>query len=133
MIQEELLARLDTGIMKIIICKEDIVEVRYTSLAMLPSKISLVINNKWEIIPQYTVSESSSEIIITTGRVKVKVNKSTNSNRFADLTYALILAEDDSAGKVMTAAAIAGIDTYNCETLFQSLSKKNSTLLCMVQ
>ena len=124
---------LDKGFMKIIICKENIVEVRYTSLATLPSKTSLVINNKWEAIPQFTVSESTTEIVITTGRLKVKVNKRANSIRFADLTDALILAEDDSVGKVMTAATIAGIDTYNCETLFQSLSKKNSTLSCMFQ
>jgi alpha-D-xyloside xylohydrolase len=111
---------LDKGFLKIIICKEDIIEVKYTSLAALSPKTSLVVTNKWEIIPQFTVSESSIEIVIAAGRVNVKVNKATNSIRFTDLTGALILAEDDSAGKVMTAATIVGINTYNCTTLFQS-------------
>ncbi|MGD1046246.1 MAG: TIM-barrel domain-containing protein [Bacteroidota bacterium] len=111
---------LDKGFLKIIICKEDIIEVRYTSLAALPSKTSLVVNNKWEITPQFSVSESSNEIILTTRRVKVKVDKGANSVRFTDVTSALILAEDDSVGKKMTAATVVGINTYNCGTLFQS-------------
>ena len=111
---------LDKGFLKIIVCKEDIIEVKYTSLSTLSSKTSLVVNNKWETVSQFTVSESSSEIVISTGRIKVKVNKATNSLRFTDLTDALILAEDDSSGKVMTEATIAGISTYNCATHYQS-------------
>jgi alpha-D-xyloside xylohydrolase len=111
---------LDKGILKITICKEDIIEIRYTSNDTLALKTSLAVNNPWEVVPQFTVAENSNEIIVATGRMKVKVNKTTNSVRFTELTDALILAEDDSAGKEMTAATIVGIDTYNCATTFQS-------------
>jgi len=70
---------LDKGFLKIIICKEDIVEIRYTSLDALPSKTSLVVTNKWVSAPQYSVTESTNEIVLTTGRIKVKVDKGTNA------------------------------------------------------
>jgi alpha-D-xyloside xylohydrolase len=111
---------LDKGFLKIVVCKEDIIEIRYTLLSSLASKTSLVVNNPWQIIPQFSVSESSNELVVATNRIKVKVNKVTTSIRFTDLTDALVLAEDDSAGTVMTAATIVGINTYNCQTLFQS-------------
>jgi alpha-D-xyloside xylohydrolase len=111
---------LDKGVMKIKICKDDIIEVKYTSLATLGTKASLVIHNEWKTTLAFTIAEKSGEIIITTGRLKVKVNKLTNAIRYTDLNDALILAEDKTAGKEVTAATVAGINTYNCSTLFDS-------------
>ncbi len=111
---------LDKGFMKVKICKEDVVEVKYTSLTSFTTKTSLVVANLWTTQPQFQVTEDSIEIIISTGKLKIKLNKLTNSIQYTELSGALILAEDDSVGKKMTAATIAGINTYNCETLFQS-------------
>jgi len=112
--------KLDKGVMKINVFKADIIEVKYTLLESLPSKQSLVVNNKWEKATAFTVSENPKEVIITTGRLKVKVNKSTNAVKYTDLKDVLILAEDETGGKKITPAKIAGIDTYNCETIFNS-------------
>ena len=112
--------KLDKGMMKINVFKADIIEVKYTLLESLPSKQSLVVNNKWEKATAFTVSENPKEVIITTGRLKVKVNKSTNAVKYTDLKDVLILAEDETGGKKITPAKIAGIDTYNCETIFNS-------------
>ena len=111
---------LDKGFMKVKICKEDVVEVKYTSLTALSQKTSLVVTNLWTSQPQFQVTENSTEIIISTGKLKIKLTKLTNSIQYIELNGALILAEDDSVGKKMTAATIAGINTYNCETLFRS-------------
>jgi len=111
---------LDKGFMKIKICKEDVVEVKYTSLAALSSNTSLVVTSMWTTQPQFQVTESSTEIIISTSKLKIKLTKLTNAIHYTELNGALILAEDDSVGKKMTAATIAGISTYNCETLFRS-------------
>ena len=111
---------LDKGFIKVKICKEDVVEIQYTSLTTLSAKTSLVVTNAWLTQPQFQVTESSTEITIATGKLKIKLTKLTNSIQYTELNGALILAEDDSAGKKMTAATIAGINTYNCETLFQS-------------
>jgi alpha-D-xyloside xylohydrolase len=111
---------LDKGVMKIKICKDDIIEVQYTSLATLEAKTSLVINNEWKTMPTFLVAEKSGEIIISTKKLKIIVNKSTNAIRYTDLNNTVILAEDASAGKQVTAATVAGISTYNCSTQFNS-------------
>jgi len=112
--------KLDKGELKINVYKPDVIEVKYTFLGSVPKKQSLVVIKKWEETTPYVVSENPKEIIITTSRMKVKVNKSTNSIKYTDLNDVVILAEDDSEGKKMISAKIAGIDTYNCETLFNS-------------
>jgi len=116
--------KLDKGIMKIKICKDDIVEVKYTTLETFSSKTSLVINNKWKGQSKFTVKENPNEIVLTTGRLKVKVNRLSGSITYTDLKDVVILAEDASNGKSMKAATIVGIDTYNCETKFQSPSNE---------
>jgi alpha-D-xyloside xylohydrolase len=111
---------LDKGYMKVKICTDNIVEVKYTSLPLLLDKPSLVVTNEWKTTPGFTINESASEIIITTADLKVIVNKQTNSIRYTDLKENIILSEDGSQGKTMTSATIVGIPTYNCTTQFIS-------------
>jgi alpha-D-xyloside xylohydrolase len=111
---------LDKGVLKIKICKDDIIEVKYSTLETLPLKSSLVIDNEWKAIPKFKISEADGEVIITTTRLKIKVDKSTNAIRYTDLQDAVILSEDGSNGKTMAQATIAGIQTYNCVTQFIS-------------
>jgi alpha-D-xyloside xylohydrolase len=111
---------LDKGLMRIKICKGDIIEVKYTFLETFPVKTSLVVNNKWQILPKFTLSVNPNEFIIATNRLKIKVDKVTNSIKYTDLKNNLILAEDGINGKKMSEAVVAGINTYNCETEFNS-------------
>ena len=111
---------LDKGAMKIKICADNIVEVKYTILASVPSKKSLVINNEWKVTPNFKVSETKEEIILSTVRLKVIINKSNHSIRYTDLNNGVILSEDQDMGKTMVQATIAGISTYNCGTQFIS-------------
>jgi len=111
---------LDKGLMKVKICFDNTVEVKYTILPVFLDKPSLVITNEWKTTPGFTVTENSKEIVITTSVLKIVVNRQSNSIKYTDLTGNVILAEDDSQGKTMTEATIAGIDTYNCSTQFIS-------------
>jgi len=111
---------LDKGLMKVKICFDNTVEVKYTILPVFLDKPSLVITNDWKTTPGFTVTENSKEIVITTSVLKIVVNRQSNSIKYTDLTGNVILAEDDSQGKTMTEATIAGIDTYNCSTQFIS-------------
>jgi alpha-D-xyloside xylohydrolase len=111
---------LDKGRMKVKVCKDDIIEVKYTILPQIPSRTSLVINNDWATAPKFDVAEGTDEIIISTQKIKIKVNKSTNSIRYTDLNDVVILAEDAAHGKIMAADSVAGISTYKCETQFLS-------------
>lgn len=111
---------LDKGVMKIKICGDDVVEVKYTTLNGFANRNSLVITNPWKDVPKFKVSEEQGQVVITTGRLKIKVNKVTNSITYADLRDHIILAEDERGGKEMEAATVAGIDTHSCSTTFKS-------------
>jgi alpha-D-xyloside xylohydrolase len=111
---------LDTGLMKIKVCADDIVEVKYTTLAEFSARISLVVNNQWDTIPPFSVTEDQGKYVITTGRLKIIIDSLTNSITYTDLNGALILAEDPSDAKTMKPVTIAGINTYNCSTQFLS-------------
>src|SRR5690349_11054660 len=85
---------LDKGSMKVKVCKDDIIEVKYTSLKSMPAKNSLVINNPWLSKPVYSVSEKGDEIIISTKKIKIRINKTSNAIIYTDLHDNVIVAED---------------------------------------
>jgi len=114
--------RLDTGVMKITVCKDDIIGVRYSIFDPIPEKASLVVVNDWKSYPEFKILENNDEVIITTRRLKIKVSKSTNAVRFTDLQDVIILSENGTKGKILNPAIIAGIQTYNCITEFISPS-----------
>lgn len=112
--------KLDNGLMKVKIYLDNIVEVKYTTLPLFLDKPSLVITNEWKNTPRFKVTEDTKEIIITTAILKIFVNRQTNSVKYTDLNGNVILSEDESLGKSMTAATVAGISVYNCTTQFNS-------------
>jgi alpha-D-xyloside xylohydrolase len=111
---------LNKGLMKVKICMDNMVEVKYTELPVFMDKPSLVVTNEWKTIPTFTVTENEKEIIISTAKIHVIVNKQSNSVKYTDLNDKVILSEDDSQSKSMTSAVIAGIDVYNCTSIFNS-------------
>jgi alpha-D-xyloside xylohydrolase len=113
---------LDKGVMKIKLCADDIVEVKYTVFTSFSAKNSLVVNNPFTKKTAFNVAERNGEIVITTKRLKIKVDKASTAITYADVNDAEILSEDRDNNKSMSAATIAGINTYNCATQFNSPS-----------
>lgn len=111
---------LDKGLMKVKICLGNVVQVKYTTLPLFLDKTSLVVNNEWETTPDFTVSDGANEILITTGQLKIVVDKQTNAIKYTDLKGNLILSEDRAEGKSMSEATIAEIKTYTCVSKFLS-------------
>jgi alpha-D-xyloside xylohydrolase len=112
--------KLDKGVMKLKVCTDDIIEVKYTVLDAFPSKTSLVINNVWVLPTVFSVSSTDNQIIIKTKKMHISIDKGSNAIAYYDLNGQLICSEYQQANKSMQAATIAGIDTYNCETQFNS-------------
>ncbi len=110
---------LDKGLMKIIVCKDDIIEVKYTIFGSFQDKPSLVVNNTWAQHPAFKVGDQQNEVIITTKKLKVKINKATNAVVYTNLAGQVITSEDEQ-NKTITPATIAGISTYNISTQFNS-------------
>jgi alpha-D-xyloside xylohydrolase len=117
--------KLDKGLMYVAVCKDDIIEVKYTIFNSFETKPSLVVNNSWHVHPNFQVAESKTEVIITTAKLKVRVSKVTNAITYTDLKGNIITAED-SNNKTITPVAIAGINTYNVSTQF--ISPQNEAL-----
>lgn len=114
------LFNLDKGLLKIKVCSADIIEVKYTILNSFTAKESLIVNNKWEQSAAFSVADAGDKFIIITSRLKLTVNKTTNAISYFTANGIAITAEDQTAGKTMQAATIAGINTYNCTTFFNS-------------
>ncbi|HEY2583889.1 MAG TPA: TIM-barrel domain-containing protein, partial [Mucilaginibacter sp.] len=109
---------LDKGLMKVMVCKDDIIEVKYTVFDNFQNKPSLVVNKQWAY-PGFGFSQNGTDYIITTKKLKVKINKATNAITYTDLKGEVITAEDQQ-NKTMSPATIAGISTYNVNTQFNS-------------
>ena len=113
---------LDKGLMKIKICNDNIVEVKFSVMQTFPETKSLVIVNGWKIAAKLSVSDNKDEIVISTADLMILVNKSTNAVKFTDLKGKIILEEDGKTGKQMSDATVAGIKVHNCLTQFVSPS-----------
>jgi len=114
---------LDKGLMQVNICKADIIEVKYTTFGSFENRASLVVNNKWDY-PAFKLAETKTAFVITTTRLKVIVNKATNAVTYTDLKGNEITSETTDANKTITPATIAGINTYNVSTQFNSPSNE---------
>jgi alpha-D-xyloside xylohydrolase len=109
---------LDKGLMKVSVCKDDIIEVKYTIFDNFQTKPSLVVNKQWTY-PSFGFSQNGTDYIITTKKLKIKINKATNAITYTNLNGEVITAEDQQ-NKTMSPATIAGISTYNVSTQFNS-------------
>jgi alpha-D-xyloside xylohydrolase len=111
---------LDKGKMKVKVCADDIIEVKYTMFNDFSQKESLVVNNKWLTKTSFNVVDANGAITITTAKLKLVVDKATNAITYLDKSGNVITAEDKTDNKSMQAATIAGINTYNCSSQFNS-------------
>lgn len=111
---------LDKGMLKIKICSVDIIQIKYTIFNSFNKKPSLVVNNDWKQQTSFAVVDAGNNITITTDKLKIVVNKASNAISYWTKTGQLITSEDPVDNKTMTAVNIAGIDTYNCSTQFNS-------------
>ena len=111
---------LDIGSMMIRVCQPDVIEVKYTMLPRMQQKNSLVVINRYGGETGFTVSETSSAVVITTKKLKITVDKGNNSITYDDLGGNTILAEYGTDNKSMQAQVVANIRTYSCSTTFWS-------------
>ena len=111
--------KLDKGLMEVKICKADIIEVKYTIFNTFPKKNSLTVDKPWKEKSPFRVSEHDGEVDIATAKLLIKINKTSNAITYTDLKGNIITSETGE-NKAMNTATIAGIDTYNCVTSFNS-------------
>jgi alpha-D-xyloside xylohydrolase len=108
--------RLNTGLMRLTVCRDDILRLTYAPGTSFPAKTSLVVNAAWTAHP-FTTAQTGDTITLQTGRVKAKVNTATAAVTYTDLSDNVILSENS---KSMTAATVDSASTYTCRTVFNS-------------
>ena len=111
---------LDKGLMKIRICMDDLVEVKYTVLNAFPTFNSLVVNNSFAKPVNFQVTEKGKDILISTSKLKIQINRSTSAISYFSKDGHLITSEDNANSKSMQKQTVAGIATYSCNTVFNS-------------
>ena len=110
---------LEKGKMNIFLINDDLVEVKYTNLKELVDKQSLVVETKPSYLKNFSVAENKADIIITTAKLKITINRQTQAITYNDLSGTTILAEAVK-NKSMTDTTVAGFKTYNCISSFKS-------------
>lgn len=111
---------LKQGAMNIYLLKDDIVEVKFTSLQQIGAKKSLVVEPVNSYLKNFSIAEKGNQIIITTAKLMILVNKNSEAITYSDLQNNVILAEANEHNKVMQDTTVAGSQTYSCATSFQS-------------
>lgn len=106
----------NTGVMKVKICREDIVHVAYSTSSTIPPRPLKVVTAEWGT-PQFSKTEAGDTIILQTSKIRVKVSKSTANITYMDLGGEVILSE---YGKSMTPATVEGVQTNTVRGEFHS-------------
>jgi alpha-D-xyloside xylohydrolase len=107
----------DKGVMKVKICKADIVRIAYSPTSTIPARPLKVVTNPWSPATAFTKTETGDTISLQTSRIKVKVCKATANVTYTDLDNAVVLSE---YAKTMTSATVEGVNTYTIRGEFNS-------------
>jgi alpha-D-xyloside xylohydrolase len=99
----------NSGVMKVKICKEDIVRIAYSPTSTIPVRPLKIVTNTWTPQVTFTKTEAGDTITLQTSKIKVKVSKSTANVTYTDLSNNVLLSE---YAKTMTPATVEGVSTY---------------------
>ncbi len=98
------------------VCRSDVIHVELADSEQALEKDSLIVNKEWAV-PDFCVEETDTEVVLTTYRMKVRVELSTGLVVYTDLDDQVVLAEDS---KQLTPAMVEGDSTNHVETTFAS-------------
>jgi len=108
------------GNMKLTVCSDSIVRVMYSPTATLPAGQDFVVTNHSWKKTSFKVADSTGELTLTTGKLKVAVDKATGAVAFYDGAGNRLLAEPAAGGKTLTAATVNGESSFQTEQTFIS-------------
>jgi alpha-D-xyloside xylohydrolase len=107
---------LSDGLLRIRVCEADILRVQYTRESSFSPKTSLSISNDWGTT-EFCVNEEAGSVVVTTTRMKAKVDMNSGLIRFTDLEDSVVLSEDS---KSVRPTVVEGVATNAIETVFDS-------------
>lgn len=86
------------GVMKLQVCDLQTVRVLYSPSEQLPQIKSFVITHVWQPVP-FEVIENAQTVTVSTGKLKVAVNRSTGAVEFFNMADKSLLKEATAGGR----------------------------------
>jgi alpha-D-xyloside xylohydrolase len=111
---------LDQGALKLHVIDDHIIRVVVSPVDTLPTRKSLIIEEKARPPVAWTVQESDHTVTLTTAKLRVRVQRETGEIGFYDLDGKPILQERRGGGKRITPAMVGGEQTYHVRQQWQS-------------
>jgi alpha-D-xyloside xylohydrolase len=108
------------GTMKLTVCSDSIVRVMYSPGSTLPGGQGFVVTNHSLSTTSFRVADSPGEAAVTTGKLRITVDKATGAVVFFDGAGHRLLAEPATGGKTMTAVTVNGEASFQPEQSFSS-------------
>lgn len=108
------------GTLKLTVCSDSIVRVRYSPAATLPAGQDFVLTNHFSQTPSFKVVDANGKVTVTTRKLKVAVDEATGAVAFYDASGNELLAEPAGGGKTMTAVTVNGESSWQPEQSFTS-------------
>ena len=110
----------DPALMKIQICKDDIIRIIAVPEKSFSTRQSLMVSKtNWKPV-QWSLNEQNNQLILSTSKLKIQVNKHKGTIVFYDRNGKLILQEKAEGSKIITAAEVMGEKSYHIQQLFHS-------------
>jgi alpha-D-xyloside xylohydrolase len=110
----------DASLLKIQVCTADIIRVVATSEKSFSTRQSLMVDRtEWEPV-KWSIKELDNQIVLSTSKLKVKVNKQKGTVAFYDAGDKLILQEKTAGSKIITPVEIMEEKAYHIQQLFDS-------------
>ena len=107
---------LNPGRLRVLVCKEDVIRIEYTTASSIPAKTSLSVSATWGT-PSFCVTEAAGVLTIATSRMKAKVTESSGLVSYTDLADNVLVSE---SSKSLKAATVEGVGTNTVQTAFNS-------------
>ena len=108
------------GQLQIVVCNENIMQVKYTLADAFDTKKSLFLEDNAFSLVKYDVNENDQEIVISTKKLKAKIAKKTGSVSFFDENNKAILKESSEGGKTIEPSSFEGYKTFSVSQKFDS-------------
>ena len=108
------------GKMRLTVCSDSFVRVRYSPTATLPAGQDFVVTNRSWPRPAFTVADAKGKVTVATRKLKVAVDKASGAVLFFSAAGNLLLAEPTGGGKRMTTATVNGESSFQPEQTFTS-------------
>lgn len=108
----------DLGMIGIQVCTANIIRVRATPGDAFSSRPSLMVQKKdWKPVP-WSVKEQGNQIVVSTSKLTVKLQKERGTVVFYDKNDRLILQEKPGNGKIITPVDVMGEKTNHIRQVF---------------